>query len=348
MKQLHLTNLMIADLCKQLALLLRAGVPEGDALYLLAGEETPSEYKTLLSDLAAGVENGDFLSDALSHAEIFPDYMTGLLQVGEATGRTEETLFSLSQYYEDQDKLFRKLRSALTYPVILLFLMLIVIVVLLTRVLPVFDDVYASLGGHLTGLAGGLLAFGSFLNAIMPLLCILLGVIVAAVAVFSLSQSLRSKLLTFWQRRFGHKGIPRKISDARFAQALSMALSSGLPLEDGISLAAALLANDPHAKKRSQDCLDRLNAEHDLATSLSESGLLPAASCKMLALGLRAGTGDVTMSEIADRLSSEADQALERKVAMIEPALVMITSLLVGAILLSVMLPLMNIMKAIG
>ena len=182
----------------------------------------------------------------------------------------------------------------------------------------------------------------------MPLLCILLGVIVAAVAVFSLSQSLRSKLLTFWQHRFSHKGFFRKISDARFAQALSMALSSGLPLEDGISLAAALLANDPHAKKRSQDCLDRLNAGHDLATSLSESGLLPAASCKMLALGLRAGTGDVTMSEIADRLSSEADQALERKVAMIEPALVMITSLLVGAILLSVMLPLMNIMKAIG
>ena len=348
MKQFLLTNLMIADLCKQLALLLRAGVPMGDALYLLAEEEAPSEYKTLLTDLAAGVENGAYLSDALSHSEAFPLYVTGLLQVGEATGRTEETLFSLAQYYEEQDKLSRKLRSALTYPVILLFLMLIVIVVLLTRVLPVFNDVYASLGGRLTGIAGGLLAFGNFLNAVMPVLCILLCVVVAGITAITLSNSLRNKLLTIWQRHFGQKGISRKINDARFAQALSMALSSGLPLEEGISMAGALLANDPHAQKRCQDCQDRLSAGTDLAASLNESGLLPAASCKMLALGLRAGTGDVTMSEIADRLSSEAGEALEHKVAMIEPALVMITSLLVGAILLSVMLPLMNIMKAIG
>ena len=113
-------------------------------------------------------------------------------------------------------------------------------------------------------------------------------------------------------------------------------------------MASALIANDPHAAKRRQDCLDRLTAGEDLAASLSASGLLPAASCKMLTLGLRAGNGDVTMSEIAVRLSDEARNTLDRKVAMIEPALVIITSLLVGGILLSVMLPLMNIMKAIG
>ena len=348
MKQFHLTTLMIADLCKQLALLLRAGVPTGDALYLLAEEETSAEYKTLLTELAAQVENGVYLSDALSHSEAFPGYVAGLLQVGETAGRMEETLLSLSQYYEEQDKLSRRLRSALTYPVILLFLMLIVIVVLLTRVLPVFNDVYASLGGSLTGLAGGLLALGNFLNAVMPFLCILLGLIVVAVAAISLSHSLQDKLLTFWQRHFGHKGISRQINDARFAQALAMTLSSGLPLEEGVSMASALIANDPHAAKRRRDCLDRLTAGEDLAASLSASGLLPAASCKMLALGLRAGHGDVTMSEIAGRLSDEARNTLDRKVAMIEPALVIITSLLVGGILLSVMLPLMNIMKAIG
>ena len=348
MKQFHLTTLMIADLCKQLALLLRAGVPTCDALYLLAEEETSVEYKTLLAEIAGKVESGIYLSSAFSDTNAFPGYVTGLLRIGEETGHTEETLLSLSQYYEEQDALSKKLRSALTYPAILLLLMLVVIVVLLTRVLPVFDEVYASLGGRLTGIAGGLLAFGNFLNAIMPFLCILLSVIVAAAAVLSLSHSLRCKLLTLWQRCFGHKGISRKIADARFAQALAMALSSGLPLEDGVAMASALLANDPHSVKRSQECLQRIAAGQDLAASLQESGLLPAPSCKMLALGLRAGNGDVTMSEIAVRLSREAGEAVERKVAMIEPALVMITSLLVGAILLSVMLPLMNIMKAIG
>ena len=348
MKQFHLTTLMIADLCKQLALLLRAGVPTGDALYLLAEEETSDEYRALLTQIAGQVENGSFLSSAFADTNAFPVYVTGLLRVGEETGRTEETLLSLSQYYEEQDALFGRLRSALTYPAILLLLMLIVIVVLLTRVLPVFDEVYASLGGHLTGLAGGLLTLGGFLNAVMPFLCVLLVLIPALAAAISLSDSLRSKLLTFWQLHLGHKGLSRKINDARFAQALTMTLGSGLPLEEGVAMAASLLAKDPHAAKRCEDCLTRLTAGQDPAASLCASGLLPASSCKMLALGLRAGTGDVTMSEIANRLSDEARDTLERKVSMIEPALVIVTSLMVGAILLSVMLPLMNIMKAIG
>ena len=127
-----------------------------------------------------------------------------------------------------------------------------------------------------------------------------------------------------------------------------MAFSSGLPLEEGITLAAALLKDCPAAVKRAQDCRSRLDAGEDLAIALKDSSMLPSSSCRMLALGVRAGTGDVAMAEIAQRLSDEAREALESKVAMVEPALVLITSLLVGAILLSVMLPLMHIMKAIG
>lgn len=348
MKQFHLTTLMIADLCGQLALLLKAGIPTGDGLYLLAEETADTDYKALLTELAGKVENGLSLGTAFAQAGPFPGYLTGLLKVGEEVGRTEETLQALSHYYEEQDRMARKLRSSLTYPAILLLLMLIVIVVLLTKVLPIFDQVYASLGGSLTGLAGGLLTCGSFLSSIMPLLCILLGILLAAAAALSLSAGLRSKFLQLWQRHFGHKGISRQINDARFAQALAMTLGSGLPLEESISMASSLLTNDPHAAKRCENCQARLTAGEDLAAALSASGLLPASSCKMLALGLRAGTGDTTMAEIAGRLSEEAQDALERKIAGIEPALVMVTSLLVGAILLSVMLPLMNIMKAIG
>jgi len=348
MKQFQFTNMEIADLCQQLALLLRAGVRLSDGLFLLSEEESNPPVQKILSDAAEKVEDGMFLSAAFDQASCFPTYMIGLLAVGEQVGRSEETLFALSRYYEDREHMNRQLRSALTYPAILLLMMLVVIVVLLSKVLPVFEDVYASLGGTLTGLAGGLLALGNGLNAIMPFLGILLGLILLSVALFSLVPAFRNRVLGFWQVHFGDKGISRKMNDARFAQALTMAFSSGLPLEEGVSLAGELLKDCPGAVKRSEDCRARLDAGEDLATALGESSMLPPYACRMLTLGMRAGTGDTTMEELSRRLSEEAREALEARVAMVEPALVLITSLLVGAILLSVMLPLMHIMKSIG
>ena len=348
MKQIHFTNMAIADLCQELALLLRAGVRLGDGLILLSEEEKEPACRSLLADISNQIEEGSLLSAAFTQAGCFPPYVTGLLEVGERVGRTEETLMALSRYYEDREHMDRQLRNALTYPAILLLMMLVVIVVLLSCVLPVFDEVYASLGGSLTGIAGSLLALGNGLNTIMPFLGVLLGIIALAVVVFSLSSAARNGVLQFWHCHWGDRGISRKMNDARFAQALSMAFSSGLPLEEGVSLAGALLKNNPQALKRCEACRARLDAGDDLAAALGETDMLPASACRMLTLGMRAGTGDASMEEIARRLSEEAQEALENKVASVEPALVLITSILVGAILFSVMLPLMNIMKAIG
>lgn len=279
---------------------------------------------------------------------LFPAYVTGLVTVGERSGRTEEALNALSVYYEQRDQLDRQVRSALLYPSVLLVLMLVVIVVLLAKVLPVFDQVYASLGGELTGVAGGLLTLGRALDAAMPVLCAVLGVVVIFLAVFSLSGGFRERLLTFWQRRFGDRGVSRRLNDARFAQAMAMGLQSGLPMEEALELAAGLLSQTPAAAERCRSCKAQLQQGEELSGAMRESGVLPPAACRLLALGVRGGTADTVMEEIARRLAREGNDALSRKVAQVEPALVLVTSLLVGAILLSVMLPLMNIMAAIG
>ena len=348
MKDIHLSNMAIADLCQQLALLLKAGVRLSDGLFLLSEEEKDSDIRAMLSTAAGQIDEGVYLSEAFIQAGCFPVHVTGLLKVGEEVGRTEETLSALSRYYEDREKMNRQLRNALTYPAILLFMMMAVIVVLLSRVMPVFNDVYASLGGSLTGVAGWLLAAGNFLNEIMPLLGIAVVLIALAVVLFVLVPEFRGGVLRWWQRKFGDRGVSRKMNDARFAQALSMAYCSGLPFEECVSMAGQLLTDCPAAVKRSEDCRARLDEGAELATALGESGMLPPSACRLLTLGMRAGTGDTTMEEISRRLSEEAQEALEHKVAMVEPALVFITSILVGAILLSVMLPLMHIMKAIG
>lgn len=334
--------------CRALAATLHAGVSMGDSLALLAEDEPSAELRELLSRMGGEVDQGMTLSSATKKTGVFPVYMTGLLEVGERTGKLEEALNALARYYEEREQMDWRLRSALLYPAILLLLMLVVIVVLLTRVLPVFDRVYASLGGNLTGVAGGLLKLGQWLNVAMPVLLVVLALAVIAVLLFAASKSVREKVMEVWRRKRGDKGLLRKQADARFAQALALGLSSGLPLNESVELAAALLADMPAAAARCGDCLARLERGDNLADALRDSAVLPAQSCRLLAMGLRGGSGDSAMAEIARRLSEEADRLLEGRVSRVEPALVLAASLMVGAILLSVMLPLVNILSAIG
>jgi type IV pilus assembly protein PilC len=348
MRSPQLSNLEISDICRELALLLHSGIGAADGLYLMAEEEKEPRLHALLTCMAAAMDNGSYLHNAFEEADCFPAYITGLLRVGEEVGRTEETLQALAQHYESREQTRRQIVSSLTYPAILLMLMLVVILVLLTKVLPVFDEVYASLGGHLSGVAGGLLLLGRGLDAAMPLLCAVLGAGAVLVALFSLHEGFRGKVLAFWRKKRGDKGVSRKLNDARFAQALAMGLSSGLPLEEAVDMSAALLKDVPEAAARCKTCRELLEEGESLSKALGETGLLPAASCRLLTLGIRGGSGDEVMEDIARRLSEEAQLALEDQVSKVEPALVLVTSVLVGAILLSVMLPLMNIMTAIG
>jgi type IV pilus assembly protein PilC len=278
----------------------------------------------------------------------FPAYAVGLTAVGERTGRLEETMDALARYYEARERQERRLRDALTYPAILLLVMLVVIVVLLSQVLPVFNDVYASLGGQLTGVAGGLLTLGRWLDRIMPVLCVLLGVAAAFLTAYSVSGTFRRWAQSVWRSRRGDTGVSRRMNDAHTAQVLAMGLRSGLSPEETLDMAAGLLKDTPTAAGRCAQCRVKLEDGLGLAQALGEAGVLPASSCRLLAMGLRGGTGDAVMDEIARRLSDEAELALESRAAQVEPALVLITSLMVGIILLSVMLPLMHIMTAIG
>jgi len=342
------THEEISALCMELALFLRSGMDAASGLSLLAQEEADQGWKSLLAEMADRMDEGRTLAAAFREAEQFPEYVCGLIAVGEQTGHLEEALRALAAYYEHRSRLDRHLRSALLYPAVLMMIMLVMVVVLLTKVLPVFEDVYASLGGQLTGVAGGLLALGRVLDAAMPVLCVALAVAVVLLAAFAGSAAFRTRVLSLWRKRGGDRGVSRKLNTARFAQALAMGVGSGLTVEESLSLAAGLLEDIPAAKRRCEQCREKLDDGMPLARAMGETGLLPPAECRLLELGVRSGCHDSVMAQIAERLSEEGDAALEARVNQIEPALVVVASVLVGAILLSVMLPLMNIMTAIG
>lgn len=347
MKRKILSHPDIAGLCQGLALQLHAGIRLGDGLFLLAQEET-GPARALLDEMGRQLDEGGSLSAAVEKSEAFPAYVADMVRVGERTGRLEEALEALSAYYRERERMERQVRNALTYPSIILLLMLVVVGMLLVKVLPVFDAVYASIGGHLTGAAGGLLYLGQILSGMMPALWVLLAVAACGTLLLSCKRDLREKVLDIWRKHWGDKGIAARFNNARFARALAMGLSSGLALEEAVELASRLLENIPGAAARCHQCARLLEEGSGLGEALGSTGLLPLVSCRMLTLGFRSGSGDRVMEEIAQSLMDEANEALEDRVAKVEPAMVLTASLLVGVILLSVMLPLMNIMSSIG
>lgn len=348
MKQLKLTNEEVGTFCLALAHLYHAGIGTGDALALLAEDESAAEIRELLFDMSRWADEGVPLAQIFRQAGCFPSYVCNLMDVGEQVGKAEETLNALACYYEGRARMDRQLKTALLYPSVLLVVLLAVVVILLVWVLPVFNDVYAQLGSRLTGLAGGLLAMGSALRAVMPVLCVLLAAGVIFAIGTAASSQLRETLLSKWRSMQGDRGVTRQINTARFAQALSMGMSSGLTAREAVELAAGLAEGTPAFQVRCQNCLNGLDEGRSLPDALRETELLSKAECRLLEAGLRGGSGETVMEQVSRRLLEESEGALEALTGKIEPTLVVVMSVMVGVILLSVMLPLMHIMTAIG
>ena len=344
---MKLSHSEIANFCRQLALLLHTGISTADGVFLLAEEENGA-LGALLKELGNKMDCGENLSAAMAASGSFPTSVTGMISMGEQTGHLEEVLDAMARFYDQRSRSVRQIKNALSYPAALLALMLVVVGVLLIKVLPVFDDVYASLGSGLTGVAAGLLQLGQLLKEIMPVLFLLLAVLVLAALLYAFVAPLRVLVNRWWASHFGDRGIAGKYNNANFARALAMGLGSGMPLEMAAEQAGELLADIPEAANRCRKCAKLLYEGVELSKAMGAAGFLPPAESRMLTIGLKQGSGDKIMADVADRLMEQADEALENTVAKIEPAMVLVASLLVGTILLAVMLPLMNIMAAIG
>lgn len=342
-----LTDQQTALFCRGLSLQLHAGITLADGIYLLA-EDEQGRVKEILRQMGAGLDRGAELTEVLEEAGCFPDYVCGMVKIGQQTGKLEQTLASLGNFYEQRSRTRRQIKNAVSYPSMVFVLMLVVVTVLLVKVLPVFDRVYASLGSRLTGVAAGLLYLGQLLEMAMPALLTVLALGVVFALAFWKIAAFRERLGDWCRKTFGDWGIGRKFNNARFAQAVAMGLSSGLTLEKAMELAENLLKDIPEAAQRCRLCADALEKGAALPDAMKEAQLLPPAESRMLAVGLRGGSGDRVMEEIAQRLHAQAEEALEDAVSKIEPAMVLVASLLVGLILLSVMLPLTDIMSTIG
>lgn len=330
----------ISSFCMSLHLAMHSGISLHEGLEMYQEEETDAARRERLGFLVDELSLGGQLSAALRASEVFPDYMVDMVEVGEKTGKLDDTLMALSRYYDRQEAITKSIRGAVTYPVMLLCVLLLVLVIFVVKILPIFNDVYRQLGTEMSGIATVALRAGDWLRGNWIPLVSVIGVIIILAIVF------RKKLRALIHDIFMGGKLGASMLAARFSSILSMTISSGMDSGEALVMAARL-TDEKKIADRIYAVAEQALAGVSFTQCIVDTGIFPSLYNRMLSIGVRTGNSDAVMEEIARRSGDDANDKLEAFIGKIEPTLVIIMSLLVGILLLSVMLPLAGIMSAI-
>ena len=176
-QQGKLTNLEIASFCSEMAMILKSGISSLEGVDLLREDAQTKAEKELLDEIYQSVMDTGRLDQALEETKVFPEYLIRMTQIGEETGALDEVMESLAEHYEREEAIRRSVRSAISYPLLMIGMMLVIIIILMTKVMPVFDQVFRQLGQEMTGFSRGILLAGNALSRYSAVLAVLLAVI---------------------------------------------------------------------------------------------------------------------------------------------------------------------------
>jgi type IV pilus assembly protein PilC len=342
-----LSSSELSGFCAQMAMILKAGVSAREGLLILRDDARDGAARALLARMFELSEQGLAFCEVLRQSGAFPKYLADMAEIGEQSGRLDEVLESLTDYYAREQNISASVRGAVTYPLIMLVMMMLVIAVLSIQVLPVFAQVFSQLGAQVSVFAQGVLRLGGRLGTVSAALVAALAVVSAALAILQRSAAGRRALTRFFAVFWPTRRLSAKIALGRFAGAMSLMLSSGMDADRSLEMAGRLVDN-PVVTRRIADSRRRIDEGGSFAEAVAQSGVFSGVSARMISVGFRTGSVDLVMKKLADRCEEEIDAELSALVGIVEPTLVSILSVAVGMILLSVMLPLMGIMSTIG
>lgn len=342
-----LTNEEIASFCEQTALFIKAGITPSEGLEILRQDTPDKRGQEFLTKVSNNCKTGMSFHQALAETNLVPDYVIHLISLGEESGNLDDVLTSLADYYKREDNMGDSIRNAVTYPLIMIIMMFLVIVVLIVKVLPIFKQVFIQLGTEMSPLADRLLTLGNLLSRYSLILTGILLVVIAVLFITYKTSLGRIKIQTFLARFPFTRDFYQKVAVGRFAGGLYLTFSSGMDTYRGLDMVAQLVENEDLSKKI-DICKQEIQKSSNLPEALSTAHIFSSLHSRMISVGFRSGSIDLVMKQISDRLDEETQKQLEHMIAIIEPTLVIILSLVVGLILMSVLLPLMGIMSSIG
>lgn len=337
----------LSAFCLQVSLLLSAGVPLEEGFLVMEEDGESSEEKELLRFLSEESELGVPLYKAMEKTEAFPSYVVKMAKLGQETGTLDKIMKFLAGYYEKEDQLMKNIKNTLTYPVMMIFMLFVVLFVLFTKVMPVFEGVYEQLGAQLSPISKTAIHLGGIFSG-MALILFAASVLAALVMAFGRKKGKSFRFVEKTLERLKRNSkIARFTAVRRFSSVLAVTLESGMEMETGMELAKELVEN-PDIEEKLQECARDLEWGSSFYEALKKTGLFSGFYIQMIQVGERSGNLAQVMETISEDYGKEADNQIDNILARFEPVMVAVLAAAVGLVLLSVMLPLAGVLSAIG
>ena len=331
-------------LCRQLSVLVGAGVGVVEALELLAEQVTNKKLQKTLLEVAKLVEEGSSLTAALrKYSKVFPEFIINLVEVGEETGELDLVLRRAAEYYEKLAFIKGKVKSASFYPSFVLIIATIIVGGILTFIVPQFESIYKSFGGELPLPTQVLINIS---NALRNNFLMFLGIFLISAIVFLYlyrkNYGFREAVHRFLLRmpKFGE--IFEKSAMARFARTMATLFSSGVPIERSLEISAKVVGMIPIEKAINQAKKDVLEGK-TLWMALDRTKMFPKMVIAMVKVGEESGQIDEMLNSIANFYEEEVDRLIEGLISLIEPMLIVILGGIIGLILVALYLPIFKI-----
>ncbi len=336
----------LAVMCRQFSTMIDAGVTLVRCLNVLADQAVNPKLKAILTDVQNEVEGGNTLSKALEkYPNAFDRLFIGLVNAGEVGGALEESLQRLSQFLEKDVELRRKVKSAMTYPVIIMVFATMVVLGLMTFVLPKFMGLFQDLGiKDLPGPTAILQASSNFMLAKWYWMIVFTVVFVVAMKLFMKTKVGRRIFDRLKLKAPVFGSLNHKVALARFARTLSTLLSSGVGILQAMETVAGTVSNDI-ISDAILEARARIREGDKIGEPLARSGLFPPMVVQMISIGEESGSLDPMLSKVADFYEDEVDAALASLTAAIEPVLIVGLGGVVGFIVISLFLPLVAVIQ---
>jgi len=337
----------IALFCTQISLFLRAGVSLVEGLALLKADIEHQVLSDVIGAVYDAVTKRLSFTEAIRQSGAFPPYMERMTAIGEKSGHLDDVLQTLADFYEREDQLKQRVRSSVTYPIILIVMMSAIVMLLVTSVLPMFGELLRAQGSDLPGIARGLLGFGEFVGTYWWLLLLILALCIAV----PMAARRTSGGKQFFDRLKADfiltRTLTRKIAAERFSAAMAFLLRSHVNFEEALDMTGGLLDNE-YMSQKIKECQDRITSGEEAPEAFTRTGIFPRLFARMVAVGFKTGDLDGMMLRLSELYEQEVDASLGRLIGAIEPSFVALLSLVVGIILVSVMVPLLDILSSIG
>lgn len=337
----------LAVFCKQFVAILNAGVTVITALEMMAEQMDNKTLQRGLREAQAYVQKGGSLADAFKlNPKIFPSILINMVQAGEMSGNLEVSFERLTTHFENANKLKGKVKSAMTYPCVILVVVIAVVIVLLVGVIPQFEQMFADLGSELPIFTQMLVNFSNFLQHKWYIVILIVAAIVIGLKMFGKTEAgsyLYAKI-AIKAPIFGNLTV--KTAAATFSRTLSTLLASGIPLIDAIEQVAKM-NNNRIIREGLLDAKVQVAKGVPLSKPIRDMELFPTMLPQMIKIGEETGNIEEMVDKVADYYEMEVNEATDALTAMMEPLIIVVMGVVVGSIVLAIYSPMLSMYDAI-